>query len=122
MRHCRKLASARNFRCATGTELREIAALAGRIAPFDDPPAVTARQAHRRLRPTLMTTCTTVAGMIPLALGLGEGSEMLQPLAVCRVFGLSFSVLVTLLLIPTLYLLVHRRTDSVQSHESPAAA
>jgi CzcA family heavy metal efflux pump len=82
----------------------------------------TVQAGRRRLRPILMTTCTTVAGMTPLALGLGEGSEMLQPLAVCMVFGLSFSVLVTLLLIPALYLLVHRRTDSVTSHQSPATA
>ena len=65
--------------------------------------------ARLRLRPILMTTFTTVAGMLPLSLGLGEGSEMLRPLAVCMVFGLSFSMLVTLLLIPSLYLLAHRR-------------
>ena len=64
--------------------------------------------ARLRLRPILMTTLTTVAGMSPLALGLGEGSEMLQPLAVCMVFGLLFSMFVSLLLIPSLYLLAHR--------------
>jgi multidrug efflux pump subunit AcrB len=61
--------------------------------------------ARLRLRPILMTTLTTVAGMSPLAFGLGEGSEMLRPLAVCMVFGLAFSMFVTLLLIPSLYLL-----------------
>jgi len=65
--------------------------------------------ARLRLRPILMTTLTTVVGMSPLALGLGEGSEMLRPLAVCMVFGLLFSMLVSLLLIPSLYLLAHRR-------------
>jgi len=65
--------------------------------------------ARLRLRPILMTTLTTVVGMSPLALGLGEGSEMLQPLAVCMVFGLLFSMFVSLLLIPSLYLLAHRR-------------
>ena len=65
--------------------------------------------ARLRLRPILMTTLTTVAGMSPLALGLGEGSEMLRPLAVCMVFGLVFSMFVSLLLIPSLYLLAHRR-------------
>jgi len=65
--------------------------------------------ARLRLRPILMTTLTTVAGMSPLAFGLGEGSEMLQPLAVCMVFGLLFSMLVSLLLIPSIYLLAHRR-------------
>jgi multidrug efflux pump subunit AcrB len=63
--------------------------------------------ARLRLRPILMTTLTTVAGMSPLALGVGEGSEMLRPLAVCMVFGLLFSMFVSLLLIPSVYLLAH---------------
>ena len=59
--------------------------------------------ARIRLRPILMTTLTTVLGMLPLALALGEGSEMLQPLAITIVSGLSFSVLVSLLLVPATY-------------------
>jgi multidrug efflux pump subunit AcrB len=65
--------------------------------------------AQLRLRPILMTTLTTVVGMLPLAIGLGEGSEMLQPLAVTIVAGLSFSMLVSLLLVPVLYELTHLR-------------
>jgi multidrug efflux pump subunit AcrB len=61
--------------------------------------------ARLRLRPILMTTLTTAVGMAPLAFGFGEGSEMLRPLAVCMVFGLMFSMFVTLLLIPSIYLL-----------------
>jgi len=53
--------------------------------------------------PILMTTLTTVVGMLPLALALGEGSEMLQPLAITIVSGLSFSTLVSLLLVPAVY-------------------
>ncbi|MBU0501157.1 MAG: efflux RND transporter permease subunit [Gammaproteobacteria bacterium] len=59
--------------------------------------------ARLRLRPILMATLTTLVGMLPLALALGEGSEMLQPLAVTIVSGLSFSLLVSLLLIPVIY-------------------
>ncbi|MGV6826638.1 MAG: efflux RND transporter permease subunit, partial [bacterium] len=59
--------------------------------------------AKLRLRPILMTTLTTVVGMMPLALAFGEGSEMLQPLAITIVSGLSFSLLVTLVLIPAVY-------------------
>jgi multidrug efflux pump subunit AcrB len=70
--------------------------------------------ARLRLRPILMTTLTTVAGMSPLALGLGEGSEMLRPLAVCMVFGLMFSMFVSLLLIPSIYLLAHRPRASAR--------
>jgi multidrug efflux pump subunit AcrB len=64
--------------------------------------------ASLRLRPILMTTLTTVFGMMPLAIGLGEGSEMLQPLAFVIVWGLSFSLFVSLILVPTLYALFHR--------------
>ena len=64
--------------------------------------------AKLRLRPILMTTLTTVAGMSPLALKLGEGAEMLQPLAITIVSGLSFSLLVSLLLIPIVYLGLHQ--------------
>lgn len=63
--------------------------------------------AKTRLRPILMTTLTTVVGMLPLALGLGEGAEMLQPLAISIVSGLIFSMFVTLLLVPIIYNLAH---------------
>jgi len=63
--------------------------------------------ARLRLRPIFMTTLTTVVGMLPLALGLGEGAEMLQPLAVTITWGLSFSMLVSLLLVPAVYSLLH---------------
>ncbi|RMG57175.1 MAG: efflux RND transporter permease subunit, partial [Gammaproteobacteria bacterium] len=64
--------------------------------------------ARQRLRPILMTTLTTVLGMLPLALGVGEGSELLQPLALVIVWGLGFSLLVTPLLAPLFYHLLHR--------------
>lgn len=65
--------------------------------------------AHLRFRPILMTSLTTVIGMMPLAIGLGEGSEMLQPLAIVIVFGLSFSILVSLVMIPIIYAATHKR-------------
>jgi multidrug efflux pump subunit AcrB len=67
--------------------------------------------ARLRLRPILMTTLTTVMGMTPLALGFGEGSEMLRPLAVVIVWGLSFSMLVTLVLVPAVYRMLHYFSD-----------
>jgi len=81
---------------ARGSELVEAILEAGRL----------------RLRPILMTTLTTVVGMLPLALGLGEGAEMLQPLAVTIVCGLSFATLVSLLLVPAVYRLVHYHRES----------
>jgi hydrophobic/amphiphilic exporter-1 (mainly G- bacteria), HAE1 family len=61
-----------------------------------------------RLRPILMTTLTTVAGLLPLALLRGEGLEMLKPLAVTVVGGLLVAAFLTLFVIPCLYILFHR--------------
>ena len=59
--------------------------------------------ARSRLRPVLMTTLTTVLGMLPLAISQGEGAEMWRPLGITVCWGLSISTLITLVLIPTLY-------------------
>ena len=59
--------------------------------------------AQSRLRPILMTTLTTVLGMIPMAVGQGEGSEMWRSLGMVVAWGLSISTLVTLVIIPTVY-------------------
>jgi HAE1 family hydrophobic/amphiphilic exporter-1 len=59
--------------------------------------------ARARLRPILMTTLTTVLGMLPMALGRGEGSEMWNGLGTTVAWGLSISTLITLVLIPVLY-------------------
>lgn len=63
-----------------------------------------ARHAGReRLRPILMTTLTTVLGLLPMALGLGEGAELRAPLAVTVIAGLSLATLLTLLVVPVAY-------------------
>jgi len=59
-----------------------------------------------RLRPILMTTSTTVLGLLPMALGLGEGAELRTPMALTVVGGLLTSTLLTLIVIPALYLLL----------------
>ena len=59
--------------------------------------------AKSRLRPILMTTLTTVLGMVPMAIGTGEGSEMWRSLGMVVAWGLSISTLVTLVIIPTIY-------------------
>ncbi len=58
---------------------------------------------RQRLRPILMTTLTTVLGMVPMALGTGEGAEMWNGLGITVAWGLTISTLITLVLIPTLY-------------------
>lgn len=56
-----------------------------------------------RLRPVLMTTLTTILGMIPLAIGTGQGSEMWKALGISIIGGMTFSTIITLVLIPALY-------------------
>jgi multidrug efflux pump subunit AcrB len=65
------------------------------------------KAAPQRLRPILMTTITTVLGMFPLALGVGQGGEFLQPLGIVVFSGLSLATVLTLFIIPCFYLIVH---------------
>ncbi|WP_028484193.1 efflux RND transporter permease subunit [Thioalkalivibrio sp. ALE17] len=67
-----------------------------------------------RLRPILMTTLTTVLGMLPLAIGLGEGAEIMRPLALTVVGGLIAGMILTLLVVPCLYLVVNRAAERVK--------
>jgi multidrug efflux pump subunit AcrB len=68
-----------------------------------------------RLRPILMTTLTTLFGMLPLAFGLGEGSELMRPLAIAVVGGLSVSMLLTLFVVPGAYVMVQRGGDRMKA-------
>jgi hydrophobic/amphiphilic exporter-1 (mainly G- bacteria), HAE1 family len=56
-----------------------------------------------RLRPILMTTITTVLGLMPMVLGIGDGAELRQPLAITVMAGLSFATVLTLIIIPAVY-------------------
>ena len=58
---------------------------------------------HSRMRPVLMTSLTTILGMVPMAIGSGEGAEMWRPMGVAVIGGLTFSTILTLLFVPTMY-------------------
>jgi len=79
-----------------GIPLREAVIQAGRV----------------RMRPILMTTATTVLGLLPMALGLGEGAEIRTPMALTVMFGLLSSTLLTLVVIPLLYYQVEKRLEA----------
>ncbi|HXK62288.1 MAG TPA: efflux RND transporter permease subunit, partial [Acidobacteriota bacterium] len=72
-----------------------------------------------RLRPILMTTLTTVLGLIPMALSWGEGAEVRAPMAITVMGGLTFSTLLTLVLIPVVYEYLDRKEYAVQPAEAP---
>ena len=63
----------------------------------------------RRLRPVLMTTLTTILGILPMALGIGSGNEMYKPLATALLGGLSVSTMFTLIIVPTIYAAIRNR-------------
>lgn len=76
--------------------------------------------ARSRLRPILMTTLTTVLGMLPMALGRGEGAEMWRSLGMTVCWGLSISTLVTLVLIPAVYCVFATRQERRQKEKAMA--
>ncbi len=80
------------------------------------------RAGEIRFRPILMTTFTTVFGMLPLAIGLGEGAELMRPLAVSVVGGLLVSMVLTLFVVPCLYVIVNSAADWLKSFLTGRAA
>ena len=80
------------------------------------------RGGHLRLRPILMTTLTTVLGLLPMALSLGEGAELRAPLAVTVSFGLALSTVLTLVVIPSVYMVVPSRVRSDEEAGNAVAA
>lgn len=67
-----------------------------------------------RMRPILMTTFTSLVGAMPLALGLGDGGELMRPLAIAVLGGLSVSSLLTLFVVPCMYVILHTMGDAVE--------
>lgn len=63
-----------------------------------------------RLRPILMTTLTTTLGLLPLAIGFGDGAELRAPMAITVIFGLVVSTLLTLVVIPAMYAIMDRKS------------
>lgn len=84
-----------NLQRDRGLELYEAVAVSGRS----------------RLRPVLMTSTTTILGMLPLALSIGEGSEIWSPMGISVIGGLIFSTMVTLVLVPVVYVIFARRGE-----------
>ena len=62
-----------------------------------------------RLRPILMTTLTTTLGLLPLAIGIGDGAELRAPMAITVIGGLVIATLLTLIVIPTMYAIMDRK-------------
>ena len=80
------------------------------------------RAGKTRMRPILMTALTTILGLSTLALGVGEGADMLQPMAVVTIGGLAYATLLTLFVVPILYDLLHRKPMKKRLQQDDEAA
>ena len=83
-------------------------AVEGHIAAGKSVEQALLESGRRRFRPVLMTSLAAILGMLPLALGLGTGSELLQPLAIAVIGGLSVALLFSLVMTPTVFAVLHR--------------
>jgi multidrug efflux pump subunit AcrB len=99
---------------------------AGETPALPSPAEAAVEGGRSRLRPILMTSLAMVAGMAPMALGLGEGGEQTAPLGRAVIGGLVSATLATLLVLPAVFALVqgraHRRSASLHPDDSPADA
>jgi multidrug efflux pump subunit AcrB len=84
-----------------------------RMAAGDDPLHAAASAGYTRLRPVLMTASAMILGMVPMALGIGEGGEQNAPLGRAVIGGLLFATFATLIFVPTMYRLMRRRPADV---------
>ncbi|MDP2562890.1 efflux RND transporter permease subunit [Psychrobium sp. 1_MG-2023] len=78
-----------------------------------------AQASESRLRPIIMTSLTTILGLMPLAFASGEGAELRAPLAITVIFGLLVATLLTLIVIPVLYSLFDRKNDITVAEREP---
>ena len=83
-----------------------------RFAENNDPVRAAAEAGYTRFRPVLMTAIAMIIGMVPMAMGLGEGGEQNAPLGRAVIGGLMFATVATLFFVPTVFSLLHRRRAS----------
>ncbi len=93
-----------------------------RMTAGDDPLQAAISAGYTRLRPVLMTAGAMILGMVPMALGIGEGGEQNAPLGRAVIGGLLFATLATLIFVPTMYRLLRRQPDPVTASHSEGSA
>jgi multidrug efflux pump subunit AcrB len=89
-----------------------------RMAAGDDPLQAAISAGYTRLRPVLMTASAMILGMVPMALGIGEGGEQNAPLGRAVIGGLLFATLATLIFVPTMYRLLRRQPSPATASHS----
>jgi multidrug efflux pump subunit AcrB len=97
---------------ATANSILVIAFAKDRLAELNDPIEAAIQAGYTRFRPVLMTALAMIIGMIPMALGAGDGGEQNAPLGRAVIGGLLFATTATLIFVPSVFALLHRRRDS----------
>src|SRR6185369_14145849 len=98
---------------ATANSVLVVSFARERLEQLGDPVAAAMEAGFVRFRPVLMTALAMMIGMAPMALGLGEGGEQNAPLGRAVVGGLVFATVATLMFVPVVFSLMHKRTDKV---------
>ncbi|QPF82585.1 efflux RND transporter permease subunit [Bradyrhizobium genosp. L] len=112
---------------ATANSVLVISFARERYAELGDPRAAALEAGFVRIRPVVMTALAMIIGMLPMALGLGEGGEQNAPLGRAVIGGLMFSTIATLMFVPVVFSLVHKKRDTAEAeiaslHEQRAQA
>jgi len=96
---------------ATANSVLIISFARERLDQLGDPVAAAIDAGFVRFRPVLMTALATIIGMAPMALGLGEGGEQNAPLGRAVIGGLVFATVATLMFVPVVFSMIHKRAD-----------
>ncbi len=104
---------------ATANSVLVVSFARERLAAGDSPAAAALQAGFTRFRPVLMTALAMIIGMVPMALGLGDGGEQNAPLGRAVIGGLMFATVATLLFVPTMFALIHGRAATARPQQSP---
>jgi multidrug efflux pump subunit AcrB len=102
---------------ATANSVLVISFARERYAELGDPRAAALEAGFVRIRPVMMTALAMIIGMLPMALGLGEGGEQNAPLGRAVIGGLVFATVATLMFVPVVFSMVHKKRDDIAEAE-----
>jgi multidrug efflux pump subunit AcrB len=97
---------------ATANSILVVSFARERLSALGDPIRAAYEAGATRIRPVLMTALAMIIGMIPMALGMGDGGEQNAPLGRAVIGGLLFATVSTLMLVPSVFALLHKKNDS----------
>jgi multidrug efflux pump subunit AcrB len=98
---------------ATANSVLVISFARERYDELGDPVAAAIEAGFVRIRPVLMTALAMIIGMLPMSLGLGEGGEANAPLGRAVIGGLTFSTIATLMFVPVVFSMLHKKKDAI---------